>query len=219
MIRQEDFAKMGTASSGRRRDLGRGSGAAAAVLMLLATAGCTPLSVALGAGATVAVAAAEERGVSGAATDTRIRLEINNALFQESTKLYAGVGMQVYEGRVLLTGVVPENQMRDLAVKLAWQPDGVRSVINEILIGDGRGLEQSARDKWVNTQLKTQLLLEKNVNAINYSIRTVAGSVFLLGIAQDQAELDRVFEIVRNTRYVGKVVNHVLLRDDARRSL
>lgn len=203
----------------RRRVLGRGFGAGAAVLLLLASAACTPVGVAVGAGASVAVAAAEERGISGAATDTRIRLEINNAWFQESTKLYTSVGLQVYEGRVLLTGVVVDNRMRDQAVKLAWQPKGVRSVINEILVGGGRGLEQTARDTWVNTQVKTQLLLEKNVSAINYSVRTVAGSVFLLGIAQDQDELDRVFEIVRNTQYVGKVINHVLLRDDTRRSL
>ncbi len=211
---------MRTASMGqRRRGLGRGFGAGAAVLLLLASAACTPVGLAVGAGASVAVAAAEERGISGAATDTRIRLEINNAWFQESTKLYTSVGLQVYEGRVLLTGVALDNQMRDQAVKLAWQPEGVRSVINEILVGGGRGLEQTARDTWVNTQVKTQLLLEKNVNAINYSVRTVGGSVFLLGIAQDQEELDRVFEIVRNTRYVGKVINHVLLRDDTRRSL
>ncbi|MHA1565024.1 MAG: BON domain-containing protein [Alphaproteobacteria bacterium] len=211
---------MGTAYFRRRRYLvGQGFGAALAVAMLLVSAACTPLGAVVGAGATVAVAAAEERGVSGAAADTRIRLEINNAWFNESRKLYTSVGLQVYEGRVLLTGVVLDNQMRDSAVKLAWQPDGVRSVINEILVGDGRGLEQGARDTWVSAQVKTQLLLEKNVNAINYRVKTVSGSVFLLGIAQDQAELDRVFEIVRNTRYVGKVVNHVLLRDDARRSL
>ncbi len=206
-------------SPGRRNGIGRLQLLAMLMLTALVAAACTPIGVAAGAGATVAVAAAEERGVSGAVTDTRIRLKINDLWFQADNKLYIAVGLQVYEGRVLLTGVVPNEAMRDRAVALAWQPDGVRAVINEIVVGDGRGVETTARDSWVTTQVKTRLLLDKNVDAINYSTRTVDGSVFLLGIAKDREELDRVFEIVRNTSYVDKVVNHVLLRDDARRSL
>lgn len=197
----------------------KGAAAALMAMVMLAVTACTPVGVVAGAGATVAVAAAEERGVSGAVTDTRIRLAINDAWLREGSKLYTSVGLQVYEGRVLLSGIVPSQEMSDRAMKLAWQPDGVRTVINEIVVGNGRGLEVTARDAWVTTRVKAQLLLDKNVDAINYSTRTVDGAVFLLGIAQDQAELDRVFEIVRNTRYVGKVVNHVLLRDDARRAL
>jgi len=197
----------------------KGRTAALLAVIMLAVSACSPVGVAVGAGATVAVAAAEERGVSGAISDTRIRLAINDAWLRESSKLFTSVGLQIYEGRVLLSGIVPDQAMSDRATKLAWQPDGVRTVINEIVVGNGRGLEVAARDTWVTTQVKAQLLLDRNVDAINYSTRTVAGSVFLLGIAQDQEELDRVFEIVRNTRYVGKVVNHVLLRDDARRVL
>ena len=197
----------------------KGRGAALLAVIMLAVSACSPVGVAVGTGATVAVAAAEERGVSGALADTRIRLAINDAWLRESSELFTSVGLQIYEGRVLLSGIVPDQAMSDRATKLAWQPEGVRTVINEIVVGEGRGLETAARDTWVTTQVKAQLLLDKNVDAINYSTRTVAGSVFLLGIAQDQEELDRVFEIVRNTRYVNRVVNHVLLRDDARRVL
>lgn len=178
---------------------------------------CTPVGVAVGAGATVGVAAAEERGVSGAAADAQIRAEVNHLWFQHDLDMYKSVGLQIYERRVLLTGYVPTERMRDDAVRLAWQPGGVREVINEIRVEDGIGLETSARDKWITTQVKSKLMFARGVQAINYSTRTVNGTVYLLGLAQSREELDRVFEIVSNVPHVRKVISHVLLRDDARR--
>ena len=66
-------------------------------------------------------------------------------------------------------------------------------------------------------QLKAKLLIDKDVSAVNYSVDAVRGIVYLMGIAQSQDELDRVIGYARNIRYVQKVVNHVLLKDDPRR--
>ncbi len=192
---------------------------ALAISAMLALAACTPVGVAVGAGATVAVAAAEERGVSGAATDTALRLDISNLWFQEDLELFKSLGLQIYEGRVLVSGIVADEAVRDRAIELAWIPDGVRVVINEAVIGDPKKLDQSARDGWVTTQVKSRLLFERDIDAINYSARTVDNTVYLLGVAQDRSELDRVLRVVRTTQGVGKVVSHVLTKDDPRRSL
>jgi osmotically-inducible protein OsmY len=177
--------------------------------------GCA--AVVVGAGAAGAVAATEERGVSGVASDTAIRTKINELWFDHSAEMYQNVSLQVQEGRVLLTGKVKEPQMRLDAVRLAWQAQGVKEVINEIQVTEEGGIQSYARDTWISTQLKSNLLLDKQVSSQNYSIETVGGVVYIMGVAKSQAELDRVTNHARNLSYVRRVVSYVKLRDDPTR--
>ena len=110
-----------------------GKGTVAACLLVLAALqlqGCA--SAVIGAGATVATAASEERGLVGAAKDTQTRVEINSLWLDCNEEMYRKVNLSVIEGRVLLSGIVPTQQMRLDAVRLAWQAKGVKEVINEI---------------------------------------------------------------------------------------
>ncbi len=190
----------------------------AGLFSLLVLAGCSPVGLVVGTGATVAIAASEERGVSGAAADTGIRFEINKLWLDQDFELYRRVGLQVHEGRVLLSGTVPTIEMSDEAARLAWQPRRVREVINETKVDASGGLISAARDKWISTEVRTRLMFERDIDAINYSTRTVDGSVYLLGLARDEAELDRVFAVIRTTPNVRSVVSYVLVRDDPRRT-
>ena len=176
----------------------------------LTLGGCT--AVVIGAGAAAGVAAAQERGLKGAAADTRIRLAINRLWFEESTSLYGKINLQVQEGRVLLSGRVPEPEARVTAVRLAWQAEGVAEVINEIGVSDGSSLMDAARDEWIGAQLRARLVGDAAIASINYSIETVNGAVYLIGIAQDQAELDRVVAYAKNIAYVRRVLNYVRIK-------
>ncbi len=171
---------------------------------------CAPVVV--GTGVAVGVAAAQERGLEVAASDTKIRLQINHLWLQESTSLYAKINLQVQEGRVLLSGQVPGPEARVTAVRLAWQADGVAEVINEIELGDTSSLLDAARDEWIATQLRARMLGDAAIASINYSIEVVNGSVYLIGIARDQAELDRVLAYARNISYVRRVLNYMRLK-------
>lgn len=179
-----------------------------------ALSGCTPVGLAAGAGASVGVAAAQEGGVKGAVTDTAIRLQIHDLWFRQNVDMYLYLDMTVKEGRVLLTGNVPSADMRVDAVRLAWQANGVRQVINEIRVAESAGVKGFITDSWVTTTLNGKLLLDKKVQSINYTIDTYGGTVYLMGIAQDQDEVDRVVDHARNTRYVENVVNYVRLRGE-----
>lgn len=183
----------------------------------LALAACSPTGAVVGAGATAGVAASEERGIKGALTDAGIRVEINDLWLNAGLDLYNSVSLQIYEGRVLLAGRVPTQAMADKAVQLAWQPEDVREVINEIQVKPDAGVEAFARDALINARLDSELLFAEGVSSINYSTRAIAGTVYLLGVAQSQEELDRVFRIARNIPDVKGVVSHVLLIDDPRR--
>ena len=173
---------------------------------------CAP--VVIGAGAGAGVAASQERGFKGAVADTEVRLEINHLWLQESVSLYSKVNLQVQEGRVLLTGQVPNPEARITAVRLAWQAEGVREVINEIEVGDTSSLLDAARDQWISARLRARLLADREIASINYSIETVNAAVYLIGVAQNQAELDRAIAHAREISYVRRVVDYLRLKTD-----
>ena len=197
----------------------RKAGPAVALVLLLAgslsLSGCAELLI--GAAATTGVAIAEERSVGDAVDDLTIRTELNHLFFRDDVELFGDVSFSVIEGRVLLKGSVPTPDDRIRALRLAWQAAGVREVINELQVADDSGILDYARDTWISAQLKGKLLVDGDVLSINYSVETVNGTVYLLGIAQDEAELTRVTEHARSIEDVKRVVSHVVLKDDRHR--
>jgi len=189
----------------------------ALILCAAGLSGCSVAGVAIGAGAGTAVAASEERGLSGAISDTTIQTKINYALLDKDLGLFRRVSTSVHERRVLLMGIVPNEDAMTNAVKIAWQVEGVREVINEIRIAPDAELADDVRDSWITAKLRARIMLDKEIDAINYSIETIDRVIYLLGIAQDGEELDRVIRTARDIEYVEKIVSHVLLKGDPRR--
>lgn len=188
---------------------------AALALMSFSVSGCTIVGVAAGAGATIGVAAAQEGGLKGATTDVSIRIAITDLWLKHDPKMYQRLSLTVREGRVLVTGSVPNPDMRVDAIRLAWQADGVRQVINEVTIDKGGGVTGYMTDSWITGTIKTHLTFDKYIQSINYTIDTENGTVYIMGIAQDQKELDRVLDYARTTKYVKNVVSYVRLRGES----
>ena len=179
------------------------------VLAAGALGGCA--GVVIGGGAAVGTAAYQERGVRGVARDLATATKLRTKLLDTGEAYVTGVGIEVYEGRVLLTGILEKEPMRAAAVKLAWKTEGAKDVINEIQIGQS-SLRDIARDSWITAQLKTKITFDKKILAINFSIETVNGIVYLIGIAQDQGELDRILTHGRGIDYVRRIINHVRVK-------
>lgn len=171
--------------------------------------GCA--GVVIGGGAAIGTAAYQERGVRGVARDLATATKLRTKLLDAGEAYVTGVGIEVYEGRVLLTGTLEKESMLAAAVKLAWKTEGVKDVINEIQIGQS-SLRDMARDSWITAQLKTKITFDKKILAINYSIETVNGIVYLIGIAQDQGELDRIIAHGRGIDYVRRIISHVRVK-------
>lgn len=171
----------------------------------------------VGAGASAGVAAAEERGIAGAVDDLKIRAEINRVWFLHSEEMYRQVGLNIQEGRVLLTGTVAKPEHRIDAVRLVWQVIGVKEVLNEIQVVDQTGFLDYAQDVKIAAELRAKLVFDRRILSINYNVEVVNATVYLLGIAQDEAEMDRALGHARNIANVRRVVNYVRTRDDPRR--
>ena len=180
----------------------------AACLIAPALAGC---AVAVGAGAMVGGAAAEERGLRGRANDLAVEARVTDKFIQERLKLLTNIGVEVYEGRVLLTGATTDVALADRAVALAWQCEGVQAVLNEIQLVDS-GFADFAHDTVITSKLISAITFDKDILSINYSVETVNRVVYLIGIAQSKAEVDKVIAHASNIEYVTKVVNHVRIK-------
>ena len=169
-------------------------------------------ATAAGAGATAGVAASQERGLGVAIDDSAIHAKIWRLWLDTDPHIFLEVGVDVHEGRVLLTGTINSPQNRLDAVRLAWQVEGVRQVIDEIQVTDEGGVLDYSRDVWITAQLRSKITFDSEILAINYSIETVNKVVYLMGVAQSEAEIDRVIRYARNIDYVRKVVSHVRIK-------
>ena len=176
-------------------------------LALLTVSAC--VGTIAGGGASVGVAVIQERTVGGALDDTVIASQIVSNFYQYDIELLRLISAEVVEGRVLLTGSVADPESRVDAVRLTWQIDGVGEVLNEIQITDDSGLVDFALDTWISTQLRTKLLLDREIKALNYNVETVNGVIYMIGIAQNKLELDRVTNHARTIENVRKVISHV----------
>lgn len=180
--------------------------------------GCTATGVVVGAAATGGVLAAQERSIGSGVDDTVIRLAINEEILSVDSDLFQRVSITVVEGRVMLTGFVANEAERAKATRLAWQSnEKIVEVINELQVKTGTGVLGYGEDSWITTQLRGKMLGQADIYDINYSIVTVGGVIYLIGIAQDQGELGRVTTIARKIKGVTKVISHVRLKSDPRR--
>jgi len=180
--------------------------------MLIMTAACTPVGVVVGLGAGTGIAAYQERGVDGVARDLGLSSRILDQYARHDHTLVANIGIDVYESRALLTGQVDNEDKRADAVNLAWKVDGIADVINEIHVTSEGGLLDTARDTWISAQLETKLTFDEKILAINYSIETVGGTIYLIGIAQNDEELTRVKNHARSIDYVRHIVSYVRIK-------
>lgn len=177
----------------------------------LTLAGCAPAI--LGGGTLVGSAAVSEQGVTGAFSDTQISTQIRLKLYNHSPDLYASIGVNVHNGEVMLTGKAPNEVMHLDAVRLTWQVRGVIRVIDNITDTQDTSFKTYARDSWITTKLNSALLFDKHIHSVNYTIKTMSGVVYIMGIAQNETELKRVTNHARNTAGVNKVISYVAIKD------
>lgn len=183
--------------------------------LFLVTGCIAPLVI--GGGAAIGTLAVREKGVTGTMSDSQISMVIKAKLYSFDTDMHARVTVNVEGGEVLLTGSVNKQEWPIEAERIAWEASGVKKVLNniEVVDNDDIGVGIYAQDAWITTQIKSKLLFGDDIRSINYSIKTVGGVAYILGIAQSKEELDKVLDIASKTSGVTKVVNYTKVRGEA----
>ena len=135
-------------------------------------------------------------------------------LLQESEPLFVDISTIVIEGRVLVMGEVASEADRQRAIEIVWSNSSVKAVLNEIHIRDEANPASKTQDGWISAKLKTRLVQDLSIKHINYSVDTVNRVVYLMGIAQNKAELHRVKLHARDISGVERIISHVILKTD-----
>ena len=139
---------------------------------------------------------------------TKVLLRDKNHLLKVKTK--------VLDGRIFLTGTVDDPEEKLQLTKLAWETKGVRSVRNDIKIKEEFNFSQSAKDLLITSQLRTAIILSKEIKATNYQIDTYKKKIFIYGIAQTSDEKDLVIKEAKEILDVKDVIASIMLVEDLR---
>ena len=139
---------------------------------------------------------------------TKVLLRDKNHLLKVKTK--------VLDGRIFLTGTVDDPEEKLQLTKLAWETKGVRSVRNDIKIKEEFNFSQSAKDLLITSQLRTAIILNKEIKATNYQIDTYKKKIFIYGIAQTSDEKDLVIKEAKEILDVEDVIASIILVEDLR---
>ena len=164
-------------------------------------------------------------GVSVALDPRTVGTQIDDSIMQKtiSTKILArdkkhllSVKTKVLDGRIFITGKVDNPEEKLLITKLAWETKGARSVRNDIKIKEEFNFKQSAKDILITSQLRTALIVNKNIKATNYQIDTYKKKIYIYGIALTLEEKDLVISEAKEILDVEDVIASIILVEDLR---
>ena len=160
----------------------------------------------------------QERPLERGASDVAIATSLRSAYLQtQFDDLFLKVNVLVVEGRVLLTGTATTDEIKQQAVQIAEATAGIVQVLDEMQVGTEYSAWTWSKDVKISTEIRARLVGELGTDQIDFWTTTHDGVVYLVGIAENRAEVKAVTEIARYVRGVKKVVNHIILRDDPRR--
>ena len=153
-----------------------------------------------------------ERTFGTVVDDATIKVNIAAKFINSQDNLFIDVNTTVLEGRVLLTGIVDDQEIRIDAVRRVWEVEGISEVINEIQIGDKSTLKQYASDVWITTQAKAKATTVVGLKVVGYNFETIQGKVYIAGISTSPKQLDELVQIIKTIKGVKEIVNYVIVK-------
>ena len=158
----------------------------------------------------------DPRSLGTQVDDSIMQKNLSAKIILQDKKYLLAVKTKVLDGRIFLTGKVDNPEQKLKLTKLAWETDGVRSVRNDIKIKENFNFKQSAKDLLITSQLRTALILNKNIKATNYQIDTYKKKIYIYGIAITTEEKNYVLIEAKQILDVENVIASILLVDDLR---
>ena len=168
--------------------------------------GCQFIGTIYNAGHKVTSIVLDDRKLSDDWNDTTLHVSIRNALIKKDFKYLLDIELTVFEGVVLLNGALPQTALIDEVVETVWQTEGVKQVYNYIRLGNPPPLSIVNEDAAVSAKIRYELSLTKGVSSVNYKITMENGTIYLMGISEDQSELEKVVAVIKNTISVNKII-------------
>ena len=185
------------------------------ILMSFILTGCVGVGSKglFGTGVSVAL---DPRTLGTQIDDSIMQKTISAKILAKDKKYILTVKTKVLDGRIFITGKVDNPEEKLIITKLAWETKGARSVRNDIKIKEEFKFKQSAKDLLITSQLRTALILNKNIKSTNYQIDTYKKKIYVYGIALTLEEKDLVISEAKEILDVEDVVASIILVEDLR---
>ena len=166
-----------------------------------------------GTGVSVAI---DPRSLGTQIDDNLMQKNLTARLILNDKKYLLSINTKVLDGRIFLTGKVEDPEEKLKITKMAWETKGVRSVRNNVIIKEEFNFKQSATDLLITSQLRTALVINKNIKSTNYNIDTYKKKIYIYGIAQSKDEQKEVIKEGKEIPDVERVIASILLVEDLR---
>ena len=185
------------------------------ILLLVFINGCVGTSSkgVFGTGVSIAL---DPRTLGTQIDDSIMDKNLDGRLLKMNKSYFLSVKTKVLDGRIFITGKVDNPEEKLKITKLAWETKGVRSVRNDIKIKEEFNFKQSAKDILITSQLRSALIFNKNIKAVNYNIDTYKKKIYVYGIARSSDERSEVINEAKQILDVENVVASILLLEDLR---
>ena len=185
------------------------------ILIVFVLTGCVGVGSKgiFGTGVSVAL---DPRTVGTQIDDSIMQKTISAKILAKDKKYILSVKTKVLDGRIFITGKVDSPEEKLLITKLAWETRGARSVKNDIKIKEEFNFQQSAKDLLITSQLRTALIVNKNIKATNYQIDTYKKKIYIYGIALTSEEKDLAISEAKEITDVEDVIASIILVEDLR---
>ncbi len=149
--------------------------------------------------------------------DSIMQKNLQARLALQEKKYLVKISVKVLDGRIFLGGKVDTPEEKLKITKMAWETKGVRSVKNNIVIKQKFSIKSSAIDVLITSQLRTALILNKNVKAANFNIDTVNRKTYVFGIAYTEDEKKEIIQEAKQIVDLEELVTSILLVSDLSR--
>tara|TARA_Y100000590_G_C15629372_1_gene980612 strand:+ start:869 stop:1459 length:591 start_codon:yes stop_codon:yes gene_type:complete len=165
-------------------------------------------------------------GVSVALDPRTLGTQIDDSIMQKNLlarlalvekKYLVQISVKVLDGRIFLGGKVEEPEEKLKITKLAWETKGTRSVKNNITIKQKFSFKNTAIDVLITSQLRTALILNKNVKAANFNIDTINRKTYIFGIAHNEDERREIIQEAKQITDLKELVTSILMVSDLSR--
>ena len=165
-------------------------------------------------------------GVSVALDPRTLGTQIDDSIMQKNLlarlalsekKYLVKIDVKVLDGRIFLGGNVDEPEEKLKITKMAWETKGARSVKNRITIKQKFSFKDTAIDVLITSQLRTALILNKNVKAANFNIDTINKKTYVFGIAHSKDEKKEIIQEAKQIVDLEELVTSILLVSDLSR--
>ena len=174
--------------------------------------GCSPSGILATGGGTAMVVAEGDRSFGSVVDDATIKINIAAKFLNAGNNLFVDINTTVLEGRVLLTGLVDNQELRIEAVRLVWEIEGVREVINEIEIGNRESIKDYAKDLWINTQARGVAAKTLGLRAAAYNFETINGKIYVAGVTSKSDQVDILIDSLKSIKGVKEIINYVIVK-------